>query len=568
MTDTIRTSKSRLTASPGWQLTKYAVYALLLCVALLILLGFVTEKFNVGATSTSAVNFEDNTITLSLTSEPPQMDSTRATDMVSGMLLGHIMEGLIRYGPENEILPGVAESWEMGELSGTFHLRKDAYWSNGTPVTAHDFVFAWQTALNPTTASQYAFVLYPIKNGKAINVGDATLDSLGAIAIDDHTLSVELEQPTPYFIKLLAFFTYLPINKEFYESRDGNYGTNARDMIYNGPFLMSRWVHDKDVRLERNALYWNNEETKLDAIEFGYITPDPNTALNLFATGKIVLAGMNAENIERALTERWRIETHSDGSVFYLGFNHRDERPTSNKNLRKAIQQVCDPEELVFKVLKTPGNIPGKSIFPVWLRGVEGFFRDEYPAPDHRRDVASAQEYLSKALDELGLDEPPSLVFLTGDSAFSAKHAEYYQSMLKEKLGIEIKIDKQIFKQRLAKMTSGEYDIVAAGWGPDYDDVLTFGDLFTSWNANNRGLFHNDELDRQVEIAQQSSDPRTRMEAMNRVQYILYEEAAIIFEYERGSVYVFDDRVKGLTRRSVGTDPDYTRAYINEDVDS
>ena len=336
MADTIGTSRPRLTASPGWQLTKYALYALLVCAALLILLGFITEKFNVGATSTSAVNYEDNTITLSLTSEPPQMDSTRATDMVSGMLLGHIMEGLIRYGPDNEILPGVAESWDMGELSGTFHLRQDAFWSNGTPVTAHDFVFAWQTALNPATASQYAFVLYPIKNGKAINVGEANLDALGAKAIDDFTLSIELEQPTPYFIKLLAFFTYLPINKEFYESREGNYGTNAQDMIYNGPFLMSRWVHDKDARLEQNERYWNNSQTQLHAIEFGYITPDPNTALNLFATGKIVLAGLNAENIERALTERWRIETHSDGSVFLLGIQSSRRTPNLQPKLEKS----------------------------------------------------------------------------------------------------------------------------------------------------------------------------------------------------------------------------------------
>ena len=282
----------------------------------------------------------------------------------------------------------------------------------------------------------------------------------------------------------------------------------------------------------------------------------------MFATEKIVLAGLQAENIERALANRWHIKEHVDGSVFYLGFNHRENRPTSNRNLRKAIQMVCDPEELVYKVLKTPGNRPGESIFPVWLRGVNGYFRDEYPAPKHEPDVELAHEYLARALDELELTSPPQLIFLTGDSEFSTKHAEYYQSLFKENLGIEVRIDQQIFQQRLAKMTSGDYDIVAAGWGPDYDDVLTFGDLFTSWNANNRGLFKNDELDRNVQIAQQSSDPKARMEAMDRVQHILYEEAAIIFEYERGSNFVADDRVHGVTRRAVGTDPDYTRAYI------
>lgn len=562
MADAVRAPKSSVSTSSVWQLLKYALLAFLLMFVLLMCLHFVTLRLDIGSESNTAVDFANNSITLNLGSEPPQLDSTRSTDMVSGQVLGHVMEGLIRYGPNNEILPGIAKSWDVSDLSSTFYLRDDAFWSNGTPVTAHDFVFAWQTALDPDTASQYSFILYPLKNGEKINAGDLAVEELGATALDDYTLQVELEQPTPYFIKLLAFFTYLPINREFYESRDGKYGTNAEDLIYNGPFDISKWQHGSRLRLEKSHTYWNKNETLLDAIEFGYIISDPNAILNLFATEKIVLAGLQAENIERALSNRWPIKEHVDGSVFYLGFNHRADRPTSNRNLRKAIQLVCDPEELVYKILKTPGNRPGESIFPVWLKGVDGYFRDEYPAPKHEPNVKVAQEHLADALNELGLTTPPKLIFLTGDSEFSSKHAEYYQSLFKDNLGIEVRIDQQIFQQRLAKMTSGEYDIVAAGWGPDYDDVLTFGDLFTSWNANNRGLFKNDVLDRNVQIAQQSSDARTRMEAMDRVQHILYEEAAIIFEYERGSNYVSDDRVQGITRRAVGTDPDFTRAYL------
>ena len=562
MVDTVQAPKSSVSTSSVWQLVKYIFLAFTLMLLLLTCLHFVTLGLGIGTESNAAVDFESNSITLNLGSEPPQLNSTRSTDMVSGQILGHVMEGLIRYGPNNEILPGIATSWDISELTGTFYLREDAYWSNGTPVTAHDFVFAWQTAVDPETKSQYAFILYPLKNAEAIKSEIMAVEELGATALNDYTLQVELEQPTPYFIKLLAFFTYLPINREFYESTEGRYGTNAEDLIYNGPFVISKWQHGSRLRLEKNHTYWNKDETRLDAIDFGYILSDPTATINLFATEKIVMAGLQAENIERALANGWPIKEHVDGSVFYLGFNHREERPTSNRNLRKAIQMVCDQEELVFKVLKTPGNRPGESIFPVWLKGVEGFFRDEYPAPKHERNIELAKQYLNNALNELGLSEPPRLMFLTGDSEFSTKHAEYYQNLLKQNIGIEVRIDQQIFQQRLEKMTSGDYDIVAAGWGPDYDDVLTFGDLFTSWNANNRGLFKNDELDQNVQIAQQSSDPRTRMEAMDRVQHILYEEAAIIVEYERGSSYVADDRVQGVTRRAVGTDPDFTRAYL------
>jgi oligopeptide transport system substrate-binding protein len=155
-------------------------------------------------------------------------------------------------------------------------------------------------------------------------------------------------------------------------------------------------------------------------------------------------------------------------------------------------------------------------------------------------------------------------VLLTGDSPLSNKQAEYYQDLFGRALGLEIRIDKQIFKQRLAKMTSGDFDMVAAGWGPDFDDPLTFGDLYASWNGNNRGLYNSAGLDRQVRIAQGSLDPKTRMDAFGEIQRILIEDAVILPNYERGIVFVQDPRLKGVVNRSVGTDPDYTNAYLVE----
>ena len=248
--------------------------------------------------------------------------------------------------------------------------------------------------------------------------------------------------------------------------------------------------------------------------------------------------------------------------MFFIEFNHRPERLTSNYHLRKAIQAVNDSSELVYKIIKLPGNLPGASLFPVWLKGVDGYFRQEYPLPLPPPDEAAAREHLAKALDELGLDAPPTLVMLIGDSPSAKKQAEYYQNVFKQKLGIDIRIDAQIFKQRLAKMTAGDFDLVMAGWGPDYDDPMTFADLFASWNENNRGRFSSAELDEAVDVARSSSDTKTRMDAMARVQQILYDEAAITVNYERGSVYVSHPRLKGIVRRAVGTDPDYTGAWI------
>jgi oligopeptide transport system substrate-binding protein len=179
-------------------------------------------------------------------------------------------------------------------------------------------------------------------------------------------------------------------------------------------------------------------------------------------------------------------------------------------------------------------------------------------------DLQAAGRHLALAKEQLGVTELQPLVLLSGDNPLSNKQSEYYQATLKERLGLDIRIDKQIFKQRLAKMTSGEFDMVLAGWGPDFDDPLTFGDLFASWNMNNRGRYANPELDAQVRVAQSSMDARTRMDAFGKIQRILIEDAVVLMNYERGVVYVTDPRLKGLVRRAVGPDPDFTHVHIQE----
>ena len=530
-------------------------------VVVLALILWLLAQWNEGGAG-EAVDLATGTVTLTLSQEPPQLDSTRGTDQVSFRILGHVMEGLLRYDQNDRLVGAMAERWRIDDEGATFWLRPDVTWSNGQPVTAHDFVFGWRKVVEPANASQYAFILYGIKNAEAVNNGQMPVEALGARAVDDRTLEVEFERPVPYFDKLTAFATYNPINQAFYESTDGRYGADADELLYNGPFVISSWVHGASLRLEKNPDYWDADRIRLNAIDHAYITTDANAVLNLYKDDKVALAALNSENLDDALQQRWEINRFSSGSVYFLELNHRTERLTSNYHLRKALQAVNDPAELVYKIIKLPGNLPGNSLFPVWLRGVDGYFRQEYPAPEHTPDEALARDYLARALDELGLEELPPLVMLTGDSPSANKQSEYYQNVFKQKLGIDVKIDRQIFKQRLEKMTAGEFDLVAAGWGPDYDDPMTFADLFASWNENNRGRYANPELDAQVDIARSSSDAKTRMDAMAQVQQMLYDDAVILVQYESGSVYVAHPRVNGLVRRVVGTDPDYTNAWI------
>lgn len=510
---------------------------------------------------TTSVDYDSQTITIALTQEPPQLNGMKATDQVSIMVLSHVMEGLVRYDRRGNVIPGVAERWEIDDKGATFWLRDNALWSDGQPVTAHDFVFAWKNALKPETASEYSFILYPIKNAEAINVGKMDPDELAAVAVDDRTLKITFERPTAYFVKLTAFTTYFPVREDFFESRGSSYAADADDLLYNGAFKMTEWTHSASLKMVKNQKYWDKDSIKLNAINADYITADTRSRLNLFIDGKIVLTRLDGETYKDALTQRFRIRRFNTGSVFFLEYNHRSERPTRNLNLRRAIQHAFDPDEMVNRVLATPGNLRGESLFPVWIMGVNDKFRREYPAPKATHDPVLAREYLKKAEAELGGKIPP-LILLVSDSPTAAKQAEYMQGVLSSKLGIDLKIDIQTFKQRLAKMTAGEFDIVGAGWGPDFDDIMTFGDLFASWNLNNRGRYNNPEYDRLVRVAMNNTDPKTRMDAMGEMQQILFDDAAILPQYEQGVIYLLHPRVKGVVRRVVGADPDFTYSSV------
>ena len=504
----------------------------------------------------------ERVLQLSITQEPPQLDSTRATDQVSFFVLGHTMEGLTRYGPNGEVVPGVAERWELEDLRATFHLRDDARWADGKPVTARDFVFAWRTVVDPKNASEYAFILYPVKNGQAVNEGKLPPERLGVTARDDRTLVVELERPCGYFLGLTAFGIYLPVREDFYRSRQGRYAADAADLLSNGPFRLTRWVHGASLTMEKNPAYWNAARIAIDRIEIPYITSESNARFSLFKDRKVdVLESLGRDELKRAQAERFRMKIFADGTLLYLAFNFREGRPTANPHLRRAIRLVFDPAEYVSRVVGVPGNQPGLGLIPRWLRGVERPFRQEHPLDAVRPDLEAARRELDLARRELG-GRIPTLVYLTGDTAGAARDAEYFQRLFRIQLGIDLKIDKQIFKQRLAKMTAGDFDIVGAGWGPDYADPMTFADLWTTWNQNNRGRYANDRYDALIRTAQATTEPGARMAAMAEAERVALDDVAAIPTFERAVVYAYARRVNGIVRHSLGPDPDYTAATV------
>lgn len=501
-----------------------------------------------------AVDADAGRLVLSIATEPPDLDHSTTSDQISIFVLSHVFEGLLQYGPDGQLMPAVAESWRETENGFEFVLRRDARWSDGKALTAMDFKYAWQRALSPDTASQYAFILFPIAGAKAIHEQGAPADSLGVEIVDPYTLRVVLERPCPWFPSLTAFPTFYPLREDVVNRWQGRYAADADKMIYNGPFILDRWVHGAHLRMRRNEHYWNREAIALNEIDIPYITSDPGAQYNLFKDGQIALANLDKSSLEHALSRGFEAREFKNGTLFYWLFNFRDERPTSNRALRKAIQSIFDPSILVYQVLGLPGIEPGVSLFPKTVRVAGQRLREHHPLTEPDRSLAVAKRWLEQARNELG-GEIPALTLLAGDSPRATQEAEFLQYLLKRALGIELRIDQQSFKQRLEKMRRGDFDIAAAGWGPDYDDALTFADLFASWNANNRGRYSSASYDSLVRRAMVQTDPKQRMRSFHLMQQHIQSEAVILPSYENVSLYLLDPALSGLQRQIFGGDP-------------
>ena len=528
--------------------------------ALLILVFL--SLFSAVATADEAVDEKTQRITIALSAEPPNLNSLVTTDQISSFVLAHVMEGLLQYDEHNQLVGGVAERWQLRPDGATFWLRRNARWSDGKPVTARDFVFAWRTAVAPTTASQYATAFFPIKNAEQINRGELPPEQLGVRALSAFKLEVKFERPCPYFLGLTAFFSYYPVREDFYRSRGERYGADAADLLYNGAFVLKRWVHGASLQFERNPNYWNRRRVHLQGIDIAYITSDANALFSLYKSGSIALAQLEPETLRDSLARGYLIKRFDTGAMFYWQFNLRQGRLTANTKLRQAIQAVFDPQLLVNKIIGLPGVRAAESLFPRAIRSDGQVLIDVYPPDLPPRNLQRARHLLAEAQAEMGIEQIPPLVLLAGDSARAQKEAEYFQQVLSAGLGLQVRIDKQIFKQRLEKMSRGDFDIAAAAWGPDFDDPITFGDLMASWNENNRGRYRSDIYDFWVTLAQQEADPALRLQAFAHMQRILIEDAPVLMTYENGQVYVQHPQLQGVARAIFGGDPNFRYARV------
>ncbi len=533
----------------------------LVCCAALLLMLLVAAAGRAG--EGAAIDAAQGVVRLALATEPPSLDSLRATDQVSAFVLAHTGEGLLGYDRDNRLVPAVAERYEMDERGATFWLRRDARWEDGTPVTAADFVYAWREVLRPANGAQYAPLLFPLLNARAIAAGEAAVETLGVSAAEDYRLEVRFAEPCAWFPALTALMTLLPLPQKFHAQQGSRYAADAGRMLANGPYRLVRWVHGAELVLEQNPWHRDAATLGIRRIEIPYITSDSRAELNLFLDGRIALANVGGDALGQVLAERLRLRQFRDGYVWFLGFNFRAVRLTRNHALRQAIQAAIEPRDVVEQVLRLPGLRPAESLFPSVLHAGERRFIDAWPLVPVERSRARAAQLIEQARRELGGTGLPPLILLSSEDPSSVKLGEYLQARLAQMLGLDVRLDRQIFKQRIQKMNSGDYDMVLANWGPDFDDPITFGELFASWNLINRGRFSSAEYDRLVRIAQGAGDPAARFAAMNGLQILVRDEVPVIPLYENARLYVQHPRLRGVVRAPFGGDPILRYAWLS-----
>lgn len=544
---------------------KFSLFMLLALLSL-ALFGCTAEKSPSDKEKGSSVNESsgtDKTLKMVFQTEPPNLDPQISTDNYSMMINNAVREGLVRL-KDGEIIPGLATEWDISEdgLEYTFKLR-ESKWSDGSALTAEDIKRSFIRLLEPDTKSQYAYIAYYIKNAQKFNEGEATAEDVGVSAPDENTVVVTLESPTKYFLSLMGFLSFLPSDAENIEKHGEKYAADADKMLYNGPFVLSEWKHQESLVLEKNPNYWNKDEINLERVEIS-IVPDDSTAVGMYETGEIDLVLLGRDYIEK-YDGQGKANFYNKGSIMFMQYNFDGEigKILSNANFREALSYTIDREGLVNGLLKNGSQAAERYVVPTTL-GVTSDFGEEFPlaALPTSSDKAKAEELLDKALEELNMtkNDIPTFEYLTSDKPDDKMIAEAIQDMLVQNLGINLDIKIVQSKQKLQLLLEGDYELMWAGWGPDFNDPLTYLDIFTTSSGYNTSGFNDAKYDKLIADINKELDPQKRGELLFEAEKYLISDGPVMPVFFAGGAYAKVDNLVNIRTNHIGPEIDFVFA--------
>ncbi|WP_074035109.1 peptide ABC transporter substrate-binding protein [Exiguobacterium sp. AT1b] len=529
--------------------------SILLMMTIILALGSVLAACSTGGDSDGGGSSSNGEKVLRLTdtSDITTADPALATDAVAFNLIANTMEGLYRLDKDGNAVPALAEGEpevNEDETVYTFKLR-DAEWSNGEPVTANDFVYAWQRAVDPATGSQYAYIMNTIKNAEAINTGDTPKEELGVKAIDEKTLEVTLERPDPSFLSLTSFGTFTPINEAFATEKGEDFTTGPENLLYNGPFTWTKWDREQGYVLTKNESYWDAENVALDSVDVK-VVKETSTVVNLYEAGDVDYAGLASEQVA-AFQEDEDYNTGLRSSVGYFKFNHENEI-FKNVDARKAIARAVDPSGIIDQLLNN-GSVATTSFIPKdfikyedgtdYTEGVEYF----------KTDAAEAASLWEKVTG----GKATTIELLSFDSEVSKQISEYMKGQIESNLpNVTVEIAQQPFNNKLEREANGDYQMSFALWGPDYQDPLTNLGIFTSENGQNDINYASSEYDQLIDEASAETNIDARYDLFKEAEALLIEQdQAIMPIYQAGVAYLIRPNIENFNRQLFGADYQY-----------
>ena len=472
-------------------------------------------------------------------SEPELLDPAVITAQASGRVAAALFEGLTIFDAHAKAQPGVAERWEVSADGRvyTFYLRRESQWSNGDPVSSEDFAYSWRRSLAPETGCEYVSQFFPIKNAEAFNLGKVTdFSEVGIRVKGPHELEVTLTNPTPYFLDLCAFVTYLPVHRATVERHD-DWSSNPAHFMGNGAFILEEWRLFDRVRLRKNQKYWNAGAVSLSSIDL-LPASKPNTALNLYLTGAadvMIDKGLVPTALMGALKNRGDFHAAPFLGNYFVRFN-ATRTPFSDARVRRALSLVIDKARLVEKITRA-GETPAWSFVP------PGTGHGYEPPDGVGRDCDLARRLLAEAGFPGGTGFPVFDYLYKGDSELDRDIGVELQGMFQRELGLRMQLRGQEWTVYLATQSALDFDLCRSSWVADYNDPNTFLNMFVTGDGNNRTGWSCREYDRLIALASETSQSEARFAHFRDAENLLVNvEAPICPLYYYVGIQFYDAR--------------------------
>lgn len=491
----------------------------------------------------------ENVLYLNNGEEPTSFNPPIGFDEVSWLPLNQLMEGLTRLGEDHTPQPAMAEDWDVSDDGTvyTFHLREDANWSNGDPVTAQDFVFAWEQLLNPETGSPAAFLGYFIKGGEAYNSGEGSAEDLGLTAVDEKTFEVELESPTGFFLHVVTNPAFFPVNHQVAEENP-EWHAEAESFVANGPFMLESWEHDSEMVFAKNPEYWDADAVSLDEIHWAMVN-DTNTQYQMFETGELDIATIPPE-LSDQLIDGDNVTIDPLGGLEFYRFNVNEE-PFQNKKIRQAFAMAINQQDIAEFVVKNGVEPAYGFVSPGFISPSGEDFRD-VNGELVGFDAEQAQQLLQEGMEEEGYDELPPITMSYNTADLNKSIAETMQSMLSENLGIEVTLENTEWNVFLEDQKNLEHQFSRSSFLFDYADPVNFLESFTTESSMNRTGWSNEEYDQLIADIKAETNEEARWELMYEAEKLLAEEMPIVPLRYYNQVFIQQEGVSGVLRHPVG----------------